>query len=241
MRAECPRLGLGVRGVAVVLPGEFGGALGQDQPEDPDHGDADHVRRDPECHGGRRELCTHDDDGEDGDDDGALQDESQTRCLVGEGVWDADAEAVQGDEHDGLDRDSAQDVADRDVDLPVQGRRDRDGDLGQVGCDGEQDQSAESGAEVQPVRYDVGVVRQEDPGDPDRASTEHEGQHRRPQRQARQEHVVLLTEWALWDAELLDLTHPSTRETVRRTCWRESAAVEGRPRSAVRCETDGGS
>jgi len=48
------------------------------------------------------------------------------------GRRDPHPEGVQRYEHDGLDSDAAQDVADRDVDLPVERRGERDRDLGQV-------------------------------------------------------------------------------------------------------------
>jgi hypothetical protein len=57
-------------------------------------------------------------------------------------------------ENHGLNRDATEDVADRDVELAAGGR--------------EQDQPAEGLAQVQAVGQDVGVVGQEDPGDPDR-------------------------------------------------------------------------
>ena len=117
----------------------------------------------------------------------------QAGSLVGQGALDADTERVQRDEHDRLNRDATQDVADRDVHLPVDGRGDGDRNLWQVRGHREQDQTAYGRAEVQSLGQHVGVVRQEDTGHPDRDGTAGEHQKGGPQRKARQEHARFLT------------------------------------------------
>ena len=51
--------------------------------------------------------------------------------------------------------------------LPDTRSRHRDGDLGQVGRDAQEDDATERGTEVQPLGQHVGVVRELDPGAPD--------------------------------------------------------------------------
>ena len=98
--------------------------------------------REPEPDQGRRQLRAHDDRDEDGEDDGALDDQGEAGGLIGQGAALAHAEGIERDEHHGLDRDTTEDVADRDVEMAAGRCAVGDGDLGQVRGDREQDQSA---------------------------------------------------------------------------------------------------
>ena len=184
---------LGVRGIPVVCPGKsLAGPLGEQQADDPDEGDADDVGAEPEGDRILGQLRAHHDGHQHGDHDRALQDEGQARGLVGQGAPDPDAEGVQRDEHDRLDGDTTQDVADGDIHLAVQRGGDGDRDFGKVGGDGEQDEPAQRRTQVESVGEHVGVVRQRDPRDPDGDRAAHEQQQCGPERQVRQQHVPVL-------------------------------------------------
>ncbi len=91
-----------------------------------------HIWAEPERHLALGQLSTHDDRAKRRDDDSPFQHQRQACRLVSQRSFDPHPEGAQRYEHDGLDSDAAQDVADRDVDLPVERRGERDRDLGQV-------------------------------------------------------------------------------------------------------------
>ncbi len=143
------------------------GAADQLEPDDPHDDDEDRAGGEASPDQGVGELAAGNDDEQDGDDQGGFEDEGEAAGHVGEGFAAADPERVEGDEDDGLDSDAAKQVADGDLDIPRDRGADGDGDLGQVGGDGEQDDPAECGAEVEAFGQHVGVLRQRDARHPD--------------------------------------------------------------------------
>jgi hypothetical protein len=123
-------------------------------------------------------LCAHHDDGEHGHHQGALQDQYQRGRKVREGVSAPDAEDVQDDEDDGLDGDPAEDVADGDAEVVRECSTGGDGDLGQVGDDGQEDQAAQGLAQAQARREHVGGIGQFHAGDPHCGRRSGEDQHK---------------------------------------------------------------
>ena len=96
---------------------------------------------------------------QDGNDDGALDDQGQARRLVGQRPTFADTERVQCHQNHRLDGDTPEDVADRDVELAAGCGAVGDRDLRQVRGHREQNQSAQRLTEMKTVGQDVGVVR----------------------------------------------------------------------------------
>ena len=87
---------------------------------------------------------------------------------------------VERDQHERLDCDSADQVADGEVEVPRDARRRDDGDLGKRARDREQDQPAERFAEVEAPVERVGRLREENTGSPRRpraCSEDHDEEH----------------------------------------------------------------
>ena len=151
-RVGCPtllgvaaRLRLAVGRFAAARPGQLlPGALGQEQPGHPYQGDEHHIWREPCEHQVLGQLGAHHHHDQDGQDDRSLDDEGEAGRLVGQRSPFADTERVQRDQDHRLDGDSAQDVADCDVELAACCGAVGDGDLRQVRGHGEQDQPAEA-------------------------------------------------------------------------------------------------
>jgi hypothetical protein len=168
------------------VPGQpLPGALHEQQADDPERGDQHDVGRQAQQHEAVGQLAAGDDDRQHGDHDDRLEHEGERRRPVGERrhPLPPPAEDVEDDEHHGLDRDAAEDVADRDRHVARQGRADRDRDLGQVRRDGEHDQPAEGAADVQPVVEHVGGLRQLDAGDPGDGGRGDEDDDQEPERE----------------------------------------------------------
>jgi hypothetical protein len=132
-----------------------------------------------------RQLRPGDHGDQHGDHQQALHDEHERCRAVGQRRSVALAEDVEDDQHDGLDRDAAEDVADRDTDVATGRGGDGDDELGQVRGHREQDHATECGTQVQPRGQDVGLVRQGDPRDPHGGGRRHEDQRVHPERQVR--------------------------------------------------------
>jgi hypothetical protein len=88
-------------------------------------------------------LRSHDGDDEDGDDERAFEHELQRCRAVGQRPAAAQPKGVERDEHDGLDGDAAEDIADRDAEVVVERGAGGDRDLRQVRRDGEHDEPAQ--------------------------------------------------------------------------------------------------
>ena len=173
---------------AAARPGQLlPGALGQEQPGHPYQGDEHHIWREPCEHQVLGELGAHHHHDQYSQNDRALDDEDEAGRLVGQRPSFADTKRVQRDQDDCLDGDAAQYVADCDVKLAACCGAVGDGDFRQVRGHREQDQPAEGLPEVEPVGQDVGVVRQRDPGNPDRGRAAHEDQQLGPERHLRQQ------------------------------------------------------
>ena len=136
-------------------------------------------------------MGTHHHDGEHGHHQGTLQDQYQRGRKVREGVRTPDAEDVQDDEDDGLDGDPAEDVTDGDAEVVRECSAGGNGDLGQVGDDGQEDQAAQGLAQAQARREHVGGIGQFYAGDPHCGRRSGEDQHQGRQGQ-RIEHDITL-------------------------------------------------
>ena len=154
-------------------------------PGHPQHGDKGRGRGDPGDDQVAGQLAASHHDGEDRHHQPGFQDQHQRRGPVGQGVPAAHSERVQGDQHDRLQRDAAEQVAHGDTDVARHRRADGDGDLRQVRRDRQHDEPAQGRAEVQPLGQHVGLVGQLHPGHPDRRCRHDEDPQQQRQRETR--------------------------------------------------------
>ena len=138
----------------------------------------------------RRKLRTHDRDREHEDHEQALEPEHERGGARRQRRLRTHRH-VEHHEDDGLDRDPAEDVPDRDPEVVRERRRGRDRDLRQVRRDREQDRAAERLAEPEPDVERVGRARELDPRDPDRHGRNGEDQDERGEAQTREHELFL--------------------------------------------------
>jgi len=154
--------------IALRLPGQVGPrAVQQPQPRHPEAGQGQVLGRQPERDQRLRELRPHHGDDQHGGHQDALQHQHQGRRLPRQRALARHTD-VQRDQHDRLERDAAQNVADGDADVMVQRGGRRDGDLRQVRCERQQDQPAQRFPQVEARVEGVRRVRQEDARHPHR-------------------------------------------------------------------------
>jgi hypothetical protein len=165
------------------LPGQVpAGPAGQEDAGQPQDGGQDRGGREPAELQGRRQLRAHHRDGEHRDHQPCFQHQAQAGGAVGQRGGAFAAERVHRYQHQGLDRDAAEYVADGDPDVVADRGGHGDRDLRQVRRDRQQDHPAQGRAEVQAVIQHVGGVGQLDARDPDHAGTSGEDQHQVRQR-----------------------------------------------------------
>jgi hypothetical protein len=117
-------------------------------------------------------------------DETALEHEHERRGPVCQRADHTQPDGIEDDEDDGLDRDAAEDVPDRDADVVRERCAHGDRDLGQVRCQREDHEPADRFAEAEPVVEHVGCVRQVDACDPDGAGRADEYEHEKRERHA---------------------------------------------------------
>ena len=175
------------RGAGRVVPRQPAPrAIDEPDADDPEDGDQERGRLDPREERVAGELRAHDRDREHEDHEQPLEPEHERRRPRSQRRLPADRD-VEDDEHDGLDRDPAEDVPDRDPEAVRERRRDDDRDLRQVRRDREQDRAAERLAQAEPRVEHVRRARKVDARDPDGARGDGEDQDERGEAQAREQ------------------------------------------------------
>ena len=136
------------------------------RPDDPDHQRQQGSRLEAEPSPRGRQSASRHHHRQHRHDQHRLQHQGQAGRDVGERL--AHAERIDHDQHHGLHRDPAEDVADCDLHLTRGRRTDGDRQLGEgFVATARQDEPAQGGPQVQALCQDVGVVRELDPGQPD--------------------------------------------------------------------------